>query len=45
VTSLASWQLNYFWPIWVIGPWGAILLAQSVTSGSYRNRQRDRHPH
>jgi hypothetical protein len=45
VTSLASWQLNYFWPIWVIGPWGAILLAQSVTSGSYRNRQRDRHLH
>jgi hypothetical protein len=30
-TSLASWELNYFWPIWVIGPWGAVLLARTVT--------------
>jgi hypothetical protein len=34
VTSLASWDLNYFWPIWVIGPWGAVLLAQQITGGS-----------
>jgi hypothetical protein len=32
-TSLASWQFLYFWPIWVIGPWGAILLVQSLTGG------------
>jgi len=38
VTSLASWEFHYFWPIWVIGPWGAVLLAQSVTGGG-----RDRH--
>ncbi len=25
--SLASWEFHYFWPIWVIGPWGAALLA------------------
>lgn len=31
VTSLASWQFYYFWPIWVIGPWGAVLLAQTIT--------------
>jgi uncharacterized integral membrane protein len=31
VTSLASWELQYFWPMWVIGPWGALLLAQAVT--------------
>ncbi|WP_051515874.1 DUF1707 SHOCT-like domain-containing protein [Candidatus Blastococcus massiliensis] len=29
ITSLASWQLLYFWPIWVIGPWGVVLLIQS----------------
>ncbi|MGY2127813.1 DUF1707 SHOCT-like domain-containing protein [Blastococcus sp. SYSU DS0617] len=27
-TSLASWELLYFWPIWVIVPWGAVLLVQ-----------------
>ncbi len=32
-TSLASWEFHYFWPIWVIGPWGAILLVQSLTGG------------
>jgi hypothetical protein len=31
VTSLANWQLIYFWPVWVIGPWGAVLLAQTIT--------------
>jgi hypothetical protein len=39
VTSLASWEFHYFWPIWVIGPWGAVLLAQSVT-GAGRDRDR-----
>jgi hypothetical protein len=29
VTSLASWEFLYFWPIWVIGPWGVVLLIQS----------------
>ena len=28
-TSLANWEFLYFWPIWVMGPWGAVLLAQS----------------
>ena len=31
--SLASWELLYFWPIWVIGPWGVVLLVQSFTGG------------
>ena len=30
-TSLATWEFLYFWPIWVIGPWGAVLLAQRLT--------------
>jgi hypothetical protein len=34
VTSLAAWELHYFWPVWVIGPWGAVLLAQTLTRGS-----------
>jgi hypothetical protein len=38
-TSLASWDLHYFWPIWVIGPWGAILLARTLTGG--RDDDRD----
>ena len=32
-TSLAAWQLLYFWPVWVIGPWGAVLLARTITGG------------
>jgi hypothetical protein len=45
-TSLANWQFIYFWPVWVIGPWGAVLLAQSLSGrGAPRGRrQRDRRP-
>ena len=32
-TSVASWELHYFWPVWVIGPWGAVLLAQTLAGG------------
>jgi hypothetical protein len=41
VASLAASSLLYFWPIWVIGPWGAVLLAQTLTGGpDDRHRQR-----
>jgi hypothetical protein len=33
ITSLASGEFHYFWPIWVIGPWGAVLLATTLTGG------------
>jgi Domain of unknown function (DUF1707) len=39
--ALASWELHYFWPVWVIGPWGAVLLAQTLadrTRGVDRSR-------
>jgi hypothetical protein len=36
ITSLASGEFHYFWPVWVIGPWGAVLLATSITGGSRR---------
>ncbi|MDG4761950.1 DUF1707 domain-containing protein [Micromonospora sp. WMMD710] len=31
VISLLSGELLYFWPIWVAGPWGAVLMIQTVT--------------
>jgi len=39
-TSLANWELLYFWPVWVIGPWGAVLLAQTIGGGGDRSRDR-----
>lgn len=44
-TSLANWELLYFWPVWVIGPWGAILLAQTLGGGGRDDRHRDRQEH
>ena len=38
--SLASWELLYFWPVWVIGPWGAVLLAQTLKGNRYDGGQR-----
>jgi len=41
-------ELTYPWPIWVIGPWGAVLLGQSLTRGTptghpqLHGRNRDR---
>lgn len=31
VTSLLSQDLLYFWPAWVAGPWGAVLVVRTVT--------------
>lgn len=51
VTSLLSRDLLYFWPGWVAGPWGAVLLVRTVsgiTSGeparwvAERERRRQR---
>ena len=33
VTMVATQQLIYPWPVWVIGPWGVVLLAQRVRGG------------
>jgi Domain of unknown function (DUF1707) len=40
VTSIASGGLLYFWPFWVIGPWGAVLLVQTLGGGPGRSRRR-----
>ena len=40
VASIASTSFLYFWPIWVIGPWGAVLLSRTLTGGNYDRRDR-----
>lgn len=35
-TSLASASVLYFWPVWVMGPWGAALLAKTGRRGATR---------
>ena len=36
VVSVSAHHLIYLWPVWVAGPWGAILLAVSVGVGQIR---------
>jgi hypothetical protein len=43
VSCLATASLLYPWPVWVIGPWGVVLLAHSL-DGRDGRRARDRHP-
>jgi hypothetical protein len=42
LTSLGSSEWIYPWPVWVIGPWGVVLLAQSLGGGAGRGRDRHR---
>jgi hypothetical protein len=48
-SAISSGDLGNFWPIWVAGPWGAVLLARSLF-GAERERpgrqdgERDDHP-
>ena len=30
IVSVSNGDLGYYWPIWVAGPWGAVLLARTV---------------
>lgn len=34
ITSLSSGELNDFWPVWPLGIWAAILLAQAFWPGN-----------
>ena len=34
--SVSAGDLVYFWPIWVAGPWGAVLLARTLLGGRSR---------
>jgi hypothetical protein len=43
VTCVATASFIYPWPVWVLGPWGVILLAQSLGGpGGDGSRARDR---
>jgi hypothetical protein len=41
-TSLAAGDWLYPWPVWVIGPWGAVLLVSSVSGAHGGSARRDR---
>ncbi|MEX5720567.1 DUF1707 SHOCT-like domain-containing protein [Geodermatophilus maliterrae] len=41
VSMLATGDLQYPWPVWVIGPWGVVLLARTL--GERRGGDVDRH--
>src|SRR4051812_18628273 len=40
ISSVVAAQFIYFWPIWVVGPWGAVLLAHTVGGAGRRARSR-----
>lgn len=40
VTSLMSRDLLYFWPGWVAGPWGVVLLARTISGAAGGEPQR-----
>jgi hypothetical protein len=40
ITSVFAGSFIYFWPAWVLGPWAAVLLAQTVGGTGRRPRSR-----
>lgn len=36
LVSISTGEVVYFWPMWVAGPWGAVLLAITLTGGPTR---------
>ena len=44
VTSANAGELLYPWPVWVIGPWGAVLLSQTFAARRDTGPARDRLP-
>ncbi|MGY2080627.1 DUF1707 SHOCT-like domain-containing protein [Modestobacter sp. SYSU DS0657] len=49
VWAMSSWgsgELLYFWPVWVIGPWGLVLAFQTIGAGHGRGSgEHHRLPH
>jgi hypothetical protein len=41
LVCLSTGHLAYFWPMWVAGPWGALLLAMSVSGLGRGGRRQD----
>ena len=44
-TSIGNGHPDHFWPIWVIVPWGAVLLSRTVTGAAHRPRDCRRRLH
>lgn len=44
ITSVLAGGVIYFWPLWVIGPWGAVLLAQTLNGRSHGRPAHRSHP-
>ncbi len=44
LVSISNAELAYFWPIWVAGPWGAVLLAATVFGRGGPGSRPDRWP-
>jgi len=42
-TSIGNGRPDYFWPVWVIVPWGAVLLARTITGAPPKRRHHDRY--
>ena len=40
MTSVLSQELLYFWPGWVAGPWGAVLVVRTFTGLAAKEPQR-----
>ncbi|MBC2642596.1 MULTISPECIES: DUF1707 domain-containing protein [unclassified Rhodococcus (in: high G+C Gram-positive bacteria)] len=46
IISVATGTMLYFWPVWVIGPWGLVLLSRTLlgregTCGAFASAVRD----
>jgi hypothetical protein len=36
IVSVSDGDVRFFWPIWVAGPWGAVLVARTVFGDRHR---------
>jgi hypothetical protein len=41
LVSISSGSAVYFWPMWVAGPWGAVLLASTLSARALRGEPGD----
>src|SRR5262249_49392676 len=39
LVSISNGEAVYFWPMWVAGPWGAVLLASTLSTRAMNNSQ------
>lgn len=44
MVAMAQGEAGYFWPIWVIGPWGVMLAVGSFTGGRVCGSRHARRP-